>query len=89
MTEAQALIKLRGVYSLVSNPVTVSEDTDLQITKRSLKVVIADNTGTAPVADIKFLEWYAYKLGLAQEAVYLTKTSGVELVDDILSKVTG
>lgn len=86
MTETTALTQLRNIYSLVSNPVTIGEEADLLVTKRMVKVVLTDKTGKAPVADIKYLEWYTYKMGLAQEAVYLTRKAETDLVADIQEK---
>jgi len=87
MTEAEVMIQLRSIYALVTDPVTIGQESGMPVTKRMVKVVTVDTAGKIPVADIKYLEWYSYNLGVAGEAVYLTQKSNVDLIEDIQNKL--
>jgi hypothetical protein len=89
-TEAQVMTKLTAIYFVVSSTIeTIGTIPDLFLTKRTIKVFKTDTEGKVPIGDIKYLEWYTYKLGVAgEESVFLTKKSEIDVVDDILARVT-
>jgi len=87
-TEAQLMTKLAAIYTNTSAAETIGTVPGLELTKRAASVFMTDITGKVPIGEVKYLEWFTYRLGTGDEAIYLTKVSQVELVDDILAKAT-
>jgi hypothetical protein len=87
MKESEFLEKLSSITVIAPNAKSVNVDTETALDKRSIKILLIDESGSVPVGDVKYIEYYIHNQGTEKEAIYLVKPQSVEASDDVLAKI--